>query len=169
MPELRAVARPSSLRFDTSCSWWNPPRGRNTTYTSFNSFIFHSFSNIAACGQTCLGQKVRIRQQIQSVLPMGNLSNKFSLFVAVLVFINRSDRVVRVPYLDTRVVCSFCLAIRLISNTVLLLNQNGYSLRRALADNFIVKKAFVGPSIGTCSLSGTLQCLWCIAVFVVHY
>ncbi len=69
---------------------------------------------------------------------MGNLSNKFSLFVAVLVFINRSDRVVRVPYLDTRVVCSFCLAIRLISNTVLLLNKNGYSLRRALADNFIV-------------------------------
>jgi hypothetical protein len=135
----------------------DPPRGINTTYTSLNSF-----SHIAACGQTRLGQKVRIRQQMQSILPWVNLPNKFSLFVAVLVFINRSDRVVGVPYLDTRIVCSFCLAIRMISNTVMLLNQNGFSLRRALADNFIVTKRICR------SLIWNLQSSWYVAVFVVH-
>jgi hypothetical protein len=67
-----------------------------------------------------------------------------------------------VPYLDTRLVCSFCLAIRMISNTVMLLNQNGFSLRRALADTFIVTKR-----IGR-SLNWNLQSSWYAAGFMVR-
>jgi hypothetical protein len=45
-----------------------------------------------------------------------------------------------VMFLGQSRVCGFCLAIRMISSAVLLLNQNGFSLRRALADNFIIAK-----------------------------
>jgi hypothetical protein len=90
-----------------------------------------------------------------------NLSNKCSLFVAVLVFISRSDRVVKVPYLDARIVCSFCLAIRMISNTVMLLTLNGCSLRRAIAEECIVTRRFCR------SLNWNLQSFRCVAVFMV--
>jgi hypothetical protein len=94
---------------------------------------------------------------------MGKLVEQVPLFVAVLVFINRSDRVVKVPYLDTRIVCSsFSLAIRMISDTVMPLNPDGCSLRRALADKCIVTRR-----IGR-SLNWNLQSLQYVAVFPVR-
>jgi hypothetical protein len=53
----------------------NPPRGqkpRTPALIYIHSFIYPS-SYIAACGETRLGQKVRIRQRMQSLLPMGKL------------------------------------------------------------------------------------------------